>query len=210
MNRSDVAFAIFVACVAFNPTFRPVILDVMPQSNRCSIHMAKRKHKSVRLPRLNFRNALPKLTNKQMAQIGYILDLPNEYQRFLQWRNGGIPDHRYFNWDHPQQGSIQSRVERFFGIALGSFDIARPSDTIWAILRFRHWLPRWSIPIAFVDEDSFLITFTEGARLDQVWLKYWCHDAPDDDTDPESDCFLIAHSVPELVTHLHDAAVEEE
>jgi poly(3-hydroxybutyrate) depolymerase len=76
-------------------------------------------------------------------------------------------------------------------------------DTIWAILRFRHWLPRWSIPIAFADEDSFLVTFPWGDRQDQVWLKYWCHDVPDDDADPEHDCFFVANSVPALVTMLH-------
>lgn len=171
--------------------------------------MAKRTIGKARLPRIPFRFGGPKPTARQLSEFRFLLDLPEEYLRFLKWRIGGTPALTYFTWTHPADGSIISRVDQFFGFDPGGVDARRSTDTIWAILRFRHWLPRWSIPVAFVDEHSFLVTFPRGDREDQAWLKRWCHDAPDDDASPEEDCYFVAASVPRLVAMLRGGAAED-
>jgi len=150
-----------------------------------------------------FRHTGAKITTGQLSELAFLMNLPRELKRFLMWRNGGTPERRHFTWQHPDRGPESSRVDRFFGLDAGPFDARRNNDMVWAILRFRDWLPRWSIPIAFVDEDSFLVTFPMGdGREDQIWLKEWCHDGPDIHADPDADCYFVAPSAPEFVTML--------
>lgn len=158
----------------------------------------------MRLPRLAFRDQGQPLSQKQLSHAAFVLDLPEGYQKFLLWKNGGVPERQSFTWNHPQDGETTSYLNQLFGLDVGPFDNARDLDCIWAILKFRHWLPRWSIPIGFVDEDHFLVTFITGDLADQVWLKYWCHDVPDNDAVPEGDLFFIADSIPAFLHSLFE------
>src|SRR5687767_2954132 len=116
------------------------------------VPMAKRQTKSVPLPRMAFSRAGPKLLTRQLNEFSHLLDLPPEYQRFLRWRNGGTPALQYFTWTSRESGSDPVRIDRFLGFDSRSFEASRDQDTIWSILRFRHWFPKSAIPIAVVDD----------------------------------------------------------
>lgn len=80
-------------------------------------------------------------------------------------------------------------------------------DIPWAINKFRHWLPRWSAPLGFVDDDWFLVTFTVyDDRAGQVWLKEWRHDVPDDAVAPDKKIHFVANSLVEFVSTWYKSA----
>ncbi len=46
-------------------------------------------------------------------------------------------------------------------------------DAIRLTLKMRDELPEWAIVIGFADRDDLLLLFKDGARKEQVWVKYW-------------------------------------
>lgn len=167
--------------------------------------MPKRKRKLLQFPRATFESVGPKLTARRISEIAGLMELPQGYERFLMWRNGGRPRKCYFDWSHPRDGAVTSRLDRLLEV---NPDARGTMDCIDCILRFRNWLPRWSVPIGSVDEDSFLLTFHWGdPRIDEVWLKRWYHEDPDA-SGPEEDVYHIADSLPEFLAMLHDRAPE--
>lgn len=167
--------------------------------------MPKRKRKLLQFPRATFESVGPKLTARRISEIAGLMELPPGYERFLMWRNGGRPRKCYFDWTHPRDGAVTSRLDQLLEV---NPDARGTMDCIDCILRFRNWLPRWSIPIGSVDEDSFLLTFHWGdPRIDEVWLKRWYHEDPDA-SGPEEDVYHIADSIPEFLAMLHDRAPE--
>lgn len=165
--------------------------------------MPKRKQKPLQFPRTTFEAAGSKLTVRQISEVAALIELPPGYERFLLWRNGGRPRKSYFDWTHPRAGTVTSRLDRLLGL---NPNTRGTMDCIDCILRFRHWLPRWSIPIGCVDEDSFLLTFHwDDPRTDEVWFKRWFHEDPDA-SGPEEDVHQIADSLPEFIAMLHDRA----
>lgn len=164
--------------------------------------MPKRKPAKPTFPDLPISFAGKKLTGDQLSAIRNVIDAPESCLAFLEWTNGGVPRICDFDWVDARQRNRTSRIERLFG-----FDCNNPPhsnrhelDITWAILKFRHWLPRWSIPLGFVDDDWFLITFSVyDKREGQVWLKEWCHDVPDDKVDPNKKIHYVSESLPEFV-----------
>ena len=133
-----------------------------------------------------------------------MLEMPDEYVRFLLWRNGGDPPKSGFRWTHPTEGAKTGYVDNFFGYdpkPIGSGP--RHLDLVWAILKFRHWMPRWSIPVGFANHDDFLITFSNlDDRAGQVWIKNWGHDIPDDRIHPDDGTHMIAKSFVDFTNSL--------
>jgi hypothetical protein len=204
MNRSDLALASFVDRYECDPTFRPVILGVRRQELFRT--MAKSKRKIARLPRIEFSFGCPPITQSELRPIADRLNLPPEYRRTIKWENGGYPKPAYFDWTHPRDGKRTSRIYSIFGINAGPHD-ERFSDCVSCIMQFRMYMPRWAIPVGWVDEDSWLITYpTTHEFEDQIWYKYWCHEHSD--LDPEDDVFFIAQSLPHLLNSLYDIGDE--
>ena len=135
--------------------------------------MVKKRQSNRPFPRMAFSSCGDKLTKAQLSTISYVLELPKELQRFLLWRNGGTPLNRYFDWHQKDQGAQVGRVDSFFRFDARSQNSGKHScDCVWAILKCRYWLPRWSIPMGFANNDDFLITFCNyDERAGQVWLK---------------------------------------
>lgn len=124
-----------------------------------------------------------------------MLDLPDELKRFLLKANGGVPDRRYFTLHHPARGPEERHLDHFLGIDTGPFSADRMVDCIYVLIRFRDYLPSSSIPIAFVDRDDLLLTFSAGARSGQVWLKIWNPSLDTQEDDREADLFFVADSL---------------
>lgn len=169
--------------------------------------MPKRKRTLLPFPRVKFEAVGPKLSASQISGVASTMELPPGYERFLLWRNGGQPRKCFFDWKHPRDGNVTSQLNRFLELNPGPRGASRLGmDCIDCILRFRHWLPRWSIPIGWVDEDWFLLTFHwNDPRNDEVWLKRWYHEDPDANG-PEEDVYHIADSLPDFIASLHDRA----
>ena len=117
---------------------------------------------------------------------------------FIVWHNGGIPKAADFDWQTSRKSTRTSRIETLFGIdcinPVGSS--RRRLDIAWAVMKFYHWLPKWSVPLGFIESDWFLITFStyDDERAGQVWLKQWQHDTPDDRADRDKQIHYVAES----------------
>jgi hypothetical protein len=165
--------------------------------------MAKTKQAKTRFPAIPFSGTGAKLTTGQLSRVEYLLDLPPTCVEYLLWRNGGVPQYHHFDWYPTAKRKKTSRIDSLFGIdCRQSIDaVNRRLDIPWAICRFRHWLPRWSVPLGFVDEDWFLITFTSyDDRAGEIWLKEWCHDVPDDSIDPNKKIHFVSKSFSDFVS----------
>lgn len=175
--------------------------------------MAKPKQAKARFPAMPFSGTGAKLTTNQLSSVGYLLDLPPSCREFLSWRNGGVPQSNHFDWYPSPKRKKTSRIDSLFGIdCRQSIDaLNRRLDIPWAILRFRHWLPRWSVPLGFIDDDWFLITFTiYDDRAGEIWLKEWCHDVPDDSIDPNKKIHFISKSFADFVSTWYKAEDEDD
>lgn len=164
--------------------------------------MAKRKTAKPNFPDIPIAYAGVELTSEQLSSVQDLLDAPKSCLDFLAWTNGGIPRTPYFDWTNSRGRRRTSRIDQLFGFdcKCSPASIDQELDITWAILKFRHWLPRWSIPLGFVDDDWFLITFNVfDHREGQVWLKEWCHDVPDDKIDPNKRIHHVADSLNEFV-----------
>jgi len=58
----------------------------------------------------------------------------------------------------------------------------------------------YALPIAYVDRDDLLLTFTFGKREGQIWLLRWNPPWADEEYDPEQHVFFVADS---LIEFLH-------
>jgi hypothetical protein len=161
------------------------------------------KKVSLAYPNIPFVHAGKPLSTSQQSQVEKLLELPSSCSSFLAWHNGGVPKLNHFDWTTSRRAKRTSRIDSLFGIDCSHaiHQRNRRLDLIWAILRFRHWLPKWSIPLGFVDDDWFLITFTtyDDNRVGQVWLKEWSHDLPNDRLDSNKGIHFVSNSLIEFV-----------
>jgi len=170
--------------------------------------MPPKKHARLKFPSIGFRSTGAQLTAKQLSRISSLLDLPKSCADYLAWRNGGDPSVAHFDWSVSEKRKRTSRIDSLFGVdCRSSIDKQdRRLDIVWAITRFRHWLPRWSIPLGFIDGDWFLITFTTyDDRAGQIWLKEWQHDVPDDVANPDKRIHFVANSFVEFANNWYRA-----
>lgn len=101
-----------------------------------------------------------------------LFGLPEAYRAFLRKHNGGVPDPNAFRWLHPSDGERRSHVDRLLGLDPRPLDDPRRNvDAVHVALKFRGFLPAYSLPVGFVDRDDLLVTFEHGPRLGQVWIK---------------------------------------
>lgn len=114
-------------------------------------------------------------------KIGTVCDLLYEispqHAAMLLWKNGGVPGSSWY-----ENKDVCIEVHRFLGIQTGEF--WELTDTI---LRYRDFLPRFSIPVALVEEPlgdtAFLLNFP--GRDERLWLYTWNHETiPEDPDDP--------------------------
>lgn len=176
--------------------------------------MTAKKHSRMKFPSLKFSSTGAQLTLKQLSRVGSMLDLPQSCLDYLAWRNGGDPTLAHFDWNVSGKRKRTSRIDGLFGVDC-RLTIEKPErrlDIFWAITRFRHWLPRWSIPLGFVDGDWFLITFTTyDQRAGQIWLKEWQHDVPDDTMNPDKRIHFVANSFVEFAnTWYHAEEIDDD
>lgn len=159
--------------------------------------MKKPSYKSVA-----FRNSGPKLDKAKLAAMP--VWLPEEYRDFLLAHNGGIPEKNSFRYPFKGKESISS-IDFFYSIKPGSTSYPYDNLIYDGFLGHRNDLPRWSIPIARVDEDSFILLFENGPYRDGVWYFIWIHDDPD--SEPYVECrgaiAKVADSIPEFLQQLH-------
>ncbi|MCC9644335.1 SMI1/KNR4 family protein [Rhodopirellula sp. JC740] len=163
--------------------------------------MAKRKSKSIDIKKIAFRGRGPKLTREKLASLP--VWLTDEYQDFLLIHNGGTPVDNAFRYPFSGMENI-STIDFFY--AVRSRSDRYPYDNLidHGLLGHRNDLPRWSIPIARVDEDSFILIFEDGPYQDGVWYFIWMHDDPDSDPYVETKDAIakVSDSIPEFLSTL--------
>ena len=168
--------------------------------------MAKRKRKTTVWPKLKFNGSAPKLTKSKIEALPVFV--PDDVADFLLRYNGGCPERNAFPYPFQYPFYLGpekiSTVEFFYGIR-GRTNRWPADDLVNdGILSNRNELPRWSIPIARVDEESFLLVFENGPFAGGVWYFIWIHDHPDDnpEIDPRGALAKVSDSVPEFLNSL--------
>lgn len=157
--------------------------------------MAKRKSKAVDIKKIAFRNRGPKLTRQRLESLP--VWLPDDYKDFLLLHNGGTPVNGSFRY--PFEGTETISTIDFFYAVRAKPNRYRFDNLIYdGFLHYRNDLPRLSIPIARVDEDSFVLLFEAGPYRDGVWYYIWLHDDPGCD-ETEGAIAKIADSIPEFL-----------
>jgi hypothetical protein len=145
-------------------------------------------------PRMEFRSTGTKLQQKDPRIRG--LGLSEEHIEFLLWRNGGIPQHRGFSL-----GRQDMQIKRFLGIGT-------EWDLVDSILEFRNVIPRWSVPIAEVENGlgdfAFLLVFPFHPiekTFDEpgVWYYTWFHEEYPKNPDDKRSIKRVADSIRDLV-----------
>jgi len=131
-------------------------------------------------PAKKFEGAGRKLKPDDVQSLPY--NVNEQHAALLLWCNGGTPLNK---WYHPKDEAYE--IEYFFGID-------SDHDLSLAILRYRDNLPRYSIPLASVNDDlgdtGLLLTFPFDpagmGRENKVWYYTW-YDEEDaeDPNDPE-------------------------
>ena len=137
--------------------------------------MAKKKRKrnseaQTRFPRLKFEHGGESLSTATINHYGHILNLTDDHRKLLRKSNGGTPDSVYFRWSTPDDDTSESCLDNFIGIDNRPFGPDRQSDIVSVILAYRDYFPAFAIPLASVDRDHTLLTFTAGDRHGEVWL----------------------------------------
>jgi hypothetical protein len=167
------------------------------------LHLEERKKKR-RWPDLAFSEQGPRLTIKDLD--AYPIVLTAEHCDFLLRTNGGVPAQPYYRREDDESTEQIECVDYFYGAKkTGSKGPVR--DIADAILEYRDHLPRWSIPLGRVDDDSFLLTFWNGEHEGKVWLFLWLHDDDHDEADPNDGdgLYLLANSIAEFLSLLRNA-----
>ncbi len=153
----------------------------------------------VRVPRIKYTDSGDKLTAAKIRPVDDVLEFPEDYKRLLQKTNGGVPDHPFFTWKHPSEGTQEAEIDRFFGIGHEPMTTPfRKVDCVSAIMVYRDVLPQQSIPIGIADQEDLLLTFSHGRRKGQVWIKRWEHGL----ADPETELYRVAKSFSEFLSKL--------
>lgn len=152
------------------------------------------------MPRLKFEHAGKPLTTAELNYWASELRLTEEHQKLLKKSNGGRPDQEYFRWQRPQDELEVMCLDRFFGFDSSPFGPERSIDCLGIMVRFRDYLPRYSVPVAALSSDDLLITFHLGPRAGQIWLFYSPHHVDVDD--PEDGIAFVANSLNEFLNML--------
>lgn len=163
--------------------------------------MAKRRSKKTGIKSTPFRGCGPKLTREKLGALP--VSLPDEYREFLLAHNGGVPVDNAFRYPFKGMESI-SVVDYFYSVRRQSDRYPYDNLIYHGLLECRNDLPRWSIPIARVDEDSFILIFEDGPYRDGVWYFIHIHDDIDDNPYVETKGAIekVADSIPEFVAML--------
>ena len=130
------------------------------------------------LVRVSFSDGGPTLTAEQLSVMEDLLcvngQLPPEFRAFLLRQNGGDPSPSAFPWRHPDGGRAGLEPGRDPRLDLRAADrpVAR-HRCIRMTLKLRDELPAWAIVIGNADRDDWLLTFEDGPREGEIWIKYW-------------------------------------
>jgi hypothetical protein len=163
------------------------------------------------LARVTFSGGGPTLTAEQLSAMEDVLcmdgQLPPEFRAFLLRQNGGDPSPSYFVWLHPEQGKQVANLEKILGLDPRPIaDRARELDCIRMTLKFRDELPTRAIVIANAARDDLLLTFEDGPREGEIWIKYW-DEVPlgvDEPPNPEAGIYRVAESFVSFLQLLKD------
>jgi hypothetical protein len=167
--------------------------------------MAKHKSKAVDIKKIAFLNCGPKLTPQELDALP--VQLPDYYRDFLLVHNGGTPVNNAFRYPFKGRENI-STIDFFYSVRPQSNRYPYDNLIYDGFLHHRNDLPRWSIPIARVDEDPFVLIFEDGPYRDGVWYFIWIHDDPD--SEPIVECKgaieKVSDSIPEFLAMLRSYA----
>lgn len=164
--------------------------------------MAKKKRKSV-WPKMNFLRTGPKLRTADLH--AYQMHRTEDLDRFLLWRNGGVPQDDSFRMTYLDE-DVVARVEYFNGMDVAGDDSVE--DLITTIVNTWHELPRGCVPIGHVEipgsefDAPNLITFVYGERMGKIFFYSYPHDLGEQDPDDDEHLTLLANSLPQFVKSL--------
>ena len=165
----------------------------------------KRTRKSTtesRFPRMKFEGAGKPLTGSTVSFFAQQLDLTDDHQKLLRKSNGGTPDRAHFTWEMPNTEPHESLIDDFLGINERPFGPDRRSDIISVILAYRDDLPAAALPIARVDRDDLLLTFTSGKRLGQIWIMVGFSVFTDELFNGDDHVYFVADSLSDFLNSL--------
>jgi hypothetical protein len=158
--------------------------------------------------KLKFHDVGPKLSQSKFNCVAFNLgmwNIPEDYKRFLLKYNGCRTEPNIFKWRYPPEGKTSSELNRLFGILPGGFDCDHGVDCIAMLLRCRDDLPRFSLPIGFVDDESLLLLFVAGPRHGQVWIKVMADVSglADSSTTGDEATYRVTKTFTEFLASLH-------
>ena len=152
-------------------------------------------------PREKFANAGRKLKIGEITSLPY--QITPQHAAMLLWCNGGVPAKNIYS-----SKKHYFEVREFLGFGT-NWDL---TDTI---LRFRDCLPRYSVPVALLDDGglgdlAFLLTFPgcRDERENKVWYFTWFHEGdPEDPNDPRM-LIEVAPTLKQFVDGLRESPLK--
>ncbi len=178
---------------------------MLPVSRPCLMAKKKRSRKpktQARFPRLKCEWAGEPLTSATVNHFAHILNLTEDHQKLLRKTNGGTPDRVDFTWQSPNAEPQESHLDNFLGIDNRPFGPDRQADIISVTLSYRDYLPTSALPIAYVDRDNLLLTFTSGPRHGQIWLLIWSPPFTGEKYNCDDHVFFVADSLADFLNSL--------
>lgn len=165
------------------------------------------KKKSTSKPKsksIEFRKIGPKTSPETLRR--YPVRLPDDVQSFLLTTNGGEPVNQFFQFFADETCEQILCLDYFYGATRPKADdyTAKRYDIAEACLEYRDHLPRWSIPLGRIDEDSFLLTFNGGKHDGKICYFIWLHDDFHEDNDPNDDdgLYVLSNSFSDFLGRL--------
>ena len=163
------------------------------------------------LARVTFSGGGPTLTPDQLSVMEDLLcinsQLPAEFRAFLLRQNGGDPSPSSFVWRHPEEGQQAADLQTILGLdPRPTGELRRGVDCIRMTLKLRDELPNWAIVVGIADRDDWLLTFEDGPREGEIWIKYW-DEVPatvDEPPNPEAGVYRVAGSFVSFLQLLRD------
>lgn len=153
---------------------------------------------------IEFRKSGPKTSANALR--GYPIYFPEDIQRFLIKNNGGEPLNKFFQFFAEDDREQILCLDYFHGATFPKPDdySARRYDIVNAILQYRDYLPRWSIPIGRINEDCFLLKFYGGPYDGKICYFIWIHDDFHGDNDPNDGdgLYVLNDSLSEFLERL--------
>lgn len=175
----------------------------MAKANRAA---TSKKRKPGGFPPIRFSSVGERLTAAQINAVGGLIQIPDEFERFLLKTNRGTPDRHYFAYPGCTE---DAHLDFFLGIDTRPLhDPRRQADCLSVLIQRRDVLPPLAIPIAFVDRDNLLLTFEWGPRHGQIWLKIWNPSPGFEPYDREADLHFVANSLTDFL-HLLEKPIDE-